>query len=549
MAITILLPKLGLTMQEGTIEEWVATVGASVRHGDVLLRLATDKVDVEVEAEGEGVFHPAVAAGVTLPPGAVIGWLLAPGEQPPTQAFAQDGPGISGIPRVAGEMSTNDATGGATSGATAGAMGASTPSPSGAVTVGGRLLVSPNARRVAGEHGVNLDLVRGTGPQGRIVSEDIEDFLIAARSAEWPDVAEQPARPPKSQGVAGSSATEPDAGVMTSPLVRRYAENLGIDLTTVRGSGSGGRIRRADIDAAAAAVGSAGAAGSHGATGSSAIRPDSANGSHDVVGRQGASGLNGARSGGTAGVNGAEPVNEGGRETGRTGSSRRLPLTGMRRTIARRMHASLQEAAQLTLGYEVRVDAVLRAREQLKEELTGTDLPVPSLTDFIVRAAALALREHPMLNATVHDDGIEVHAEINVGLAVAVPGGLMVPVIHAAADRSLLDLAGETRRLAESARVGGLSLAQLEGGTFSVTTLGSYGVDFFTPIINPGNVGILGVGRVRDGVEWQGEVPRRVQVLTLSLTFDHRAVDGAPSAEFLKTVAGLLRTPLRLLST
>jgi pyruvate dehydrogenase E2 component (dihydrolipoamide acetyltransferase) len=220
----------------------------------------------------------------------------------------------------------------------------------------------------------------------------------------------------------------------------------------------------------------------------------------------------------------------------------------MRGAIAKRMHASLQEMAQLTHGYEVRMDGVADLRARLKEEWADTGQAVPTLNDFVVRAAALALREHPLLNATVREDGVHLLEQIHVGLAVAVPDGLVVPVIRDAADRSLSGLAGVTRELAGAARAGTLRLDQLEGATFVVTSLGGYGVDMFTPVIYPGNVAILGVGRLRDGVAWEGDRPLRTRVLTLSLTFDHRAVDGAPAAEYLRTVDRLLQRPLRLLA-
>jgi pyruvate dehydrogenase E2 component (dihydrolipoamide acetyltransferase) len=219
----------------------------------------------------------------------------------------------------------------------------------------------------------------------------------------------------------------------------------------------------------------------------------------------------------------------------------------MRGTIARRMHASLQEMAQLTHGYEVRMDAVVTLRDRLKEEWADSGLPVPGLNDFLLKAAALALREHPLLNATVREDGVHLLDDIHLGFAVAVPGGLMVPVIEDAVALPLPEIARRSRALAGAARGGRISPAQLEGATFTVTSLGGYGVDFFTPVINPGNVAILGVGRLRDGVEWSDDRPVRTRVLTLSLTFDHRAVDGAPAAEYLRTVAELLGKPLRLL--
>nr|WSZ12496.1 2-oxo acid dehydrogenase subunit E2 [Streptomyces canus] len=468
MAVEVLLPKIGLTMQEGTIDEWLVPTGAAVMEGDALLRLATDKVDVDVEAEAGGLFHPVVAAGATVPAGALIGWLLAEGEQPP-------GAGDGSTPAGTGSSGTD--TEPVVTPAAAGAVMPSAPSLNGAAGSGGRLLASPNARRVAAEAGVGLTGVRGTGPGGRIVSEDVEEYLLAAAAA-----------PVEPRSV--------DHQVLpVSPLVRRLAKERGIDLADVRGSGAGGRIRRADLDAVTPAPAPVGRSVPTGAP-----RPG------DVI-----------------------------------------PLTGMRGTIARRMHASLQEMAQLTHGYEVRMDAVVALRDQLKQEWADSDLPVPSLNDFLMKAAALALRDHPLLNAGVLEDGVHLFEDIHLGFAVAVPNGLLVPVIQDAADLSLPEMARCSRELAENARAGRISPAQLEGATFTVTSLGGYGVDFFTPVVNPGNVAILGVGRLRDGVEWVDDQPRRTRVLTLSLTFDHRAVDGAPAAEYLRTVGELLRKPLRLL--
>ncbi|MFC8142897.1 dihydrolipoamide acetyltransferase family protein [Streptomyces paradoxus] len=484
MAVEVLLPKIGLTMQEGTIDEWLVPVGAAVAEGDALLRLATDKVDVDVEAEAGGLFHPVVPAGSTVPTGALIGWLLAEGEQPPDPAGAPmpAGPGASAgttaVPALSGSVGTSAvpalAAGASALPALAGTGAApdaraATPVPAGNGTTG-RLLSSPNARRVAAAADVALTAVRGTGPGGRIVSEDVEDFLEA---------------------LTGDPGTPvPAGGLASSPLVRKLAKERGIDLSAVNGTGPGGRVQRSDLDAVAAAP----------------VRRGTAPRPGDV-----------------------------------------LPLTGMRGTIARRMHASLQEMAQLTHGYEVRMDAVVSLRDRLKEEWADSDLPVPSLNDFLLKAAALALREHPLLNATVREDGVHLLDRIHLGFAVAVPGGLMVPVIEDAEELPLAGIARRVRALAQAAREGRISPAQLEGVTFTVTSLGGYGVDFFTPVINPGNVAILGVGRLRDGVEWVDDRPLRTRVLTLSLTFDHRAVDGAPAAEYLRTVGELLRRPLRLL--
>ncbi|MET9848948.1 2-oxo acid dehydrogenase subunit E2 [Streptomyces ossamyceticus] len=548
VAVEVLLPKIGLTMQEGTIEEWLVPTGAAVAEGDALLRIATDKVDVDVEAEAGGLLHPVVPAGTTVPAGALIGWLLAEGEQPPdpagtpmpagsgTSTGTVGGPasvgstalgaatgsptpktGVAGAGMSAGPTTPGAGTGfpapmqtGAAAGALAGptASGLLTASPAsvapplnggGATTAGpvGRLLASPNARRVALGAGVDLTAVRGTGPGGRIVSEDVEEFLAELSGDEAASLL---------SATPGASATSvlpvapalPVTGAPSvtpvSPLVRRLAKERGIDLSEVNGTGPGGRIRRADLDT----VGPAREAAPR--RRNAAPRPG------DV-----------------------------------------LPLTGMRGTIARRMHASLQEMAQLTHGYEVRMDAVVSLRDRLKEEWADTELPVPTLHDFLLKAAALALRDHPLLNATVREDGIHLLDDIHLGFAVAVPGGLMVPVIEDAAVLPLPEIARTAKALAHAAREGRIPPDRLEGATFTVTSLGGYGVDFFTPVINPGNVAILGVGRLRDGVEWLDDRPLRTRVLTLSLTFDHRAVDGAPAAEYLRTVGELLRKPLRLL--
>jgi pyruvate dehydrogenase E2 component (dihydrolipoamide acetyltransferase) len=212
------------------------------------------------------------------------------------------------------------------------------------------------------------------------------------------------------------------------------------------------------------------------------------------------------------------------------------------------MHASLHEMAQLTLGLDATMDAAIALRTQLKQQWGEAGLPVPTITDFVVKAAALALGEHPRMNAGIRDDAIHLAEEINVGVAVALEDGLMVPVVKGVDRLGLAGVAAETKRLAQAARTGQLKLPDLEAGTFTVSTLGSYGIDFFTPVITPGQVGILGVGRLRDSVRWDGDTPVRTQVLTLSITFDHRAIDGAPAADFVRSVANRLAHPLTLLA-
>ena len=457
MAIEVTLPKLGLTMEEGTVEEWLVADGDAITVGTPLLRLATDKIDVDVEAEADGIIAIAVGNGATLPPGAVLGWLLAPGEAAPAGAAPA---------AASGSIAADDSAAGQPQPAT------SQPETRTMAADGGRQFVSPNARRVASELGVDVTQIAGSGPNGRVVSQDVE---AAAR--------------------AGTAK-------VTSPLARRDANAAGINVHAM--DTANGVVTRKDVREAISGTTIA-------ATPSAAAASSSA----------------------------ALPALQ---ETASI-----IPLKGMRGTIAARMVQSLTEMAQLTHGFEVCMEEVVALRGTLKEQYRDLGMSVPSLNDFVVRAAALALRKHPILNATIVDKEIHLLSRIHMGMAVAVPGGLMVPVIRDADTLSVFELARITRELAEDCRSGSISLDAMEGGTFAVTSLGTYGVDFFTPVISPGNVGILGVGRLRDSGRWEGDRFVKTQVLTLSLTFDHRVVDGAPAAEYLQTVAELLARPLVLL--
>jgi pyruvate dehydrogenase E2 component (dihydrolipoamide acetyltransferase) len=213
----------------------------------------------------------------------------------------------------------------------------------------------------------------------------------------------------------------------------------------------------------------------------------------------------------------------------------------MRGTIAKRMHGSLSEMAQLTLFMDADLDAVVADRATRK--VSGA---APGYTDYIIAAAARALARHPRVNSQVTADGIAVLPEVHVGMAVALDEGLIVPVVRNTLDKSLSDLSAENSRLAEAARSGALDLPDLEGGTFSVSTLGMFGVDGFTPVINPPNTAILGVGRLRDDVVVSDGHVSTITRITLSLTWDHRVFDGAPAAEFCRTICDLLQTPEEL---
>lgn len=531
MATLIQMPKLGLTMTEGTISEWVAEAGQKVAAGDVVMMIETDKVEAEVEAVADGVVHHTVEAGSTLEPGEGVGWLLADGEAAPAgEASAAPASGTA-------EVADVEPAAPATTAPEAVVEAAAAPPPA-PVAPQGRLMASPNAKRVGAEMAVDLALVVGTGPNGRITSEDV---LAAV---------------PVSRGIGGR--------ILASPNAKRVAAEMGVNLAGVTGSGPGGRITSEDVQASAAdtlGVGRPRAAAAQAeARGPSTIGSDRfvpfaaskaaerlgvdvaavvGTGPDGRVSRQDV--YNHARSRGGAAPRTVAPAASG------PAPGDTVAMKGMRKIIADRLHGSLQEMAQLTLAMDVDMDRAVELREQLKEIGADELGSVPGYTDFVIAAVARALQAHPIANAQIEGDEIHLLEEINVGMAVSVPDGLMVPVVHGTDQLGLTDLSVETSRLAAAARDKQLSLAEMEGGTFSVTALGMAGVDMFTPVINPPNAGILGVGRIRDDVAWDGDVPRRVKRMTISLTWDHRVLDGAPAAEFAQTIKSYLEQPLRLL--
>jgi pyruvate dehydrogenase E2 component (dihydrolipoamide acetyltransferase) len=213
------------------------------------------------------------------------------------------------------------------------------------------------------------------------------------------------------------------------------------------------------------------------------------------------------------------------------------PLTGRRKVIAERMLRSLQTSAQLTLTTDVRADALYAARERLRERLNL------AYTDLLGWIATQALKQHPAMNATLDGDRLRQHTAIHLGMAVAVADGLLVPVVRDAGALTLAQLAERTRDLTERARTNAITSAELSGSTFSLTTLGAYEIDAFTPILNPPEVGILGIGRIREAIVPQDGQAVVGRMMALSLTFDHRALDGAPAAAFLQTVKRLVESP------
>lgn len=315
----------------------------------------------------------------------------------------------------------------------------------------------------------------------------------APKAAPAVSVAAAPSATTAATATATATASAPSAsgrreGAPVTPAARKLAQEHNVDLSRVTGTGPGGRVTREDVEKAI----------SEAATAPTPVATSAATPTPTVP------------------------------------PAASTPLRGMRKVIAERMHKSLQGSAQLTITTEVDVTQLIDRRQEVQREFNAT------YTDFIVQACAHALKQHPRMNAALEGDTLKTQEHISVGVAVALEEGLIVPVIRNTDKKSLKDIAQEARGLAEKARTGKLTLEEVSGGTFTVSNLGMYGVDGFTPILNAPQTGILGVGRiVEKPVIYRGEIAKR-SMMVLSLTFDHRVIDGAPAGAFLQTVADLL---------
>ena len=454
MAWEIVLPQWGMEMQDGTIVRWLKQEGDTVAEGEPIVEVETAKLQTELESTASGILSRIVAQeGQIVPIRGVLCVIAEPGEELEPLA----GPAASA--RAPSAAPTTQAA----------------PAANGARANGVSVQVVPAARRLARERGVDLSQVGGSGPSGRILLADVEAALHAPAAAE-----------------------PPEGRVPVVPAARRLARENNIDLATVTGSGPQGRILIEDVEAAIAAQSAPAAAP-------------------------------GPAAGGV------------------------VPLTGIRGAVATRMLQSLQTTAQVTLTTEAIVTEAMQLRRGLSrhhaEEAGGGIGPLP----MVVKATAEALKRHPRMNAietTSAGGGAQVQllSEINIGLAVALDEGLVTPVIRAADGKSLAQLAAENRDLAARTREGRTRPEEITGGTFTITNLGANEVDGFTPIINPPQVGILGVGRVVEKpVIANGEIAKG-ETMYLSLTFDHRVIDGSPAAEFLQTVKRLLEDPWWMVS-
>lgn len=435
MASVVVMPKLGLTMKEGKIIKWYKAEGDPIQPGEILFEVATDKLTNEVEANEGGIVRKLLLeAGESiecLKPIAIIG-----SADEDISGLIPQGEGKAEVPATKGTEASEKAA---------------TPQPGQAVKVpGGRMIASPAAKKLAGEKGVDLALVTGTGPNGRITLKDVEAF-------------------------------EPMARVKASAMAAKTAAALGVNLQAVNAQG---RVMKEDVLAF-----------------------------HRQQTLEVA----------------VQPVEE------------RVPMSQMRQVIAQRMTASWLTSPAVTYDMEVDMTRLQALKEEMKEYQKFT------YTDFLVKIASVVLLQFPLLNSSIDGDELILRNYTNIGVAVAIENGLVVPVVKYSHCKSLTEISAEVKELAYKAKTNQLTSDQLSGGTFTITNLGMFGMDSFSPIINQPEVAILGVNAIR-------EVPAVVNgqlvskpMMKLSLTADHRVVDGAVAAQFLYTFKQYIEKPTMLL--
>ena len=439
LAINVTMPKWGLTMKEGKVSKWFKNEGDSIQKGEDLFEVETEKITNKVESPGSGIlFQIVVPVGTKVPVGTILAVIEEPGEQLER---------IEGI--QIGEVAEDIAE------SKEGRVGAERPEKKKFVPA------SPAARRLAKELGIDLSLVQGTGPKGRIIEADVTKY-----HEEGP--------PPRK----------------ITPLAAEMARQEGLDISTIIGTGEGGKITKEDVKRELEA------------------RPREKE---------------------------EKPVQS-------------IPLAGMRKAIADNMYASLQNTAQLTVFTEVDVTGMVRFRDLVQEEYKKDESVKVSFNDIIILATSRALKRFPIMNSALVGDEILLHDAVHMGIAVSIEEGLIVPVLRDADKKNLLDIACEARELARKAREGTLTVDEVTGGTFTISNVSMLEIDGFTPILRPPETGILGVGRVKEKpVVSDGEI-NIGSMMFLSLTFDHRVLDGAPAMVFLQTVARYLQHPTLIMT-
>lgn len=451
MNTEIVMPRMGLTMESGVIVHWLKQEGESVTVGEPLLEIETDKATVEIEALEGGTLHKIVAqVGAEVPVGGVIAYMSKPGEKAESEHHPAAAITLAAASPVTAQIAEGrDAVN--------------------LVAAGQKVKASPAARRLAQRLNVDLAVVQGSGPNGRVVAWNVNDAAQAA-ALTVPAIATQPA-------------------VRVSPVAQRVAAETGVDLAGVRGSGPGGSITRRDVELAAQAP---------------------------VVQH-------------VPSVPASLPS--------------LTPASRIQKVMAERMTHSFTTAPHFYLHVEVDAKQLVSLRQQLLPRLEQSDHVHVTFTDFLVYFCGRILPRHPLVMSQWTVQGLQQARGVHIGIAVETGNGLLVPVLHDADKLGLVDIARKRADLAERARLGRLLPTEFEEGAFTLTNLGMYRIDSFDAILNPPQAAILAVGRIKERALVENGQVLAAPMMTLSLSVDHRVLDGARAASFLGEVAEMIEAP------
>ncbi|TWB29107.1 pyruvate dehydrogenase complex dihydrolipoamide acetyltransferase [Nitrospirillum bahiense] len=439
MPIDILMPALSPTMTEGKLAKWVKKEGDTIKAGDVIAEIETDKATMEVEAVDEGtlgkILVPEGTEGVAV--NAKIAVLLEEGESADA---------LNAAPKAAATPAPAKTEAAAPAPAKSEAAPAAAAPAAAPAHDGKRVFASPLARRMAAQSGLDLAKVSGTGPSGRIVKADVEAALKGGAAKAAPAAAAAPT------AAAPAAAAPAPAAAPKGIDAKALADKLGMKYKV-------------------------------------------------------------------------------------------LPNSGMRKTIAKRLTEAWQTIPHFGLQVDCEIDALLALRAQLNEK-SGEKV---SVNDFVVKAVAVALRKVPEANVSWHEDGILQYEGVDVSVAVATDGGLITPIVKNADQKGLATISAEVKSLAAKAKEGKLKPEEFQGGTFSVSNLGMFGIKSFTSIINPPQSCILSVGAGEKRPVVKGDALAVATVMSLTLTVDHRSVDGAVGAKYLQVLKKLIEDPITLM--
>ncbi|MGE0667887.1 MAG: 2-oxo acid dehydrogenase subunit E2 [Sphingomonadales bacterium] len=519
----VIMPKWGLEMVEGTLAKWHVAEGTAVDKGQPIMDVETEKIANEVEADIGGVLRRVADEGQVIPVGGLLGVIADQGaSEDEVQGFIKNYKSVA-VGRVeALGSNTDNAASKPDAASDAGSYGSApvaAEAPADEDDAGSGKRASPRARKLAESLGVDINKVPSDG--NRISDRDVQayyDSLPKDAPAESEAPGKVRATPrvktlAKKLGVDLSEVTgtgnngriteddvkawaDETAGplnedVRSTPAVRKLAKELGVDINRVQGSGKNGRITKDDVEAAAAAP--------KGAPAPAAYVPG---------------------------------------ENPKTVEA----LNNMRKTIARRLTEAKQNIPHIYLTVDVELDRLLARRQKYN----ATNDAKSSVNDFIIKACGLALKHVPKVNVQYHDDGLHFFRHADISMAVALEGGLITPIVRAADVKSVAEIAVETKDLAARARAGKLKMEEIQGGTFSISNMGMLGIKSFDAVINPPQGAILAVGKGEERIIARNGSPAVATVMTVTLSCDHRAIDGALGAKFLEVFKELCEEPLAL---